>query len=118
VSGRQLTIWAILLMGAFGYPIAVLAGGAPRFPSRSECVHPATADGDLEVVFGRFTSASDANALLKRVLAVGFSGSKIEPDGCGLLKVDVHGIPTLKVGGEVLAEARSVGLRATVEQAG
>ena len=49
---------------------------------------------------------------------MGFKGSQIEPDGCGLLKVAVHGIPTLKVGDEVLTEARSVGLSPTLEQAG
>ncbi len=59
-----------------------------------------------------------ATALLGKVLAVGFKGSQIEPDGCGFLKVAVHGIPTQKVGGEVVAEARSVGLEATLEQAG
>ena len=70
------------------------------------------------LVFGRFDSAADASALLEQVLHVGFRGSLVEPDGCGLLKVDVHGIPTLKVGGQVVEEARSVGLHATVEQVG
>jgi hypothetical protein len=118
VRARLIVPWAIALAATLGYPLAVLAGGAPRLPTRSECVHPARADGDLEVVFGRFASAAEASALLQRVLAVGFRGSQVEPDGCGLLKVAVHGIPTLKVGGEVVAEARSVRLRATVEQAG
>ena len=113
---RRLLPWTIVLVAALAYPLAVVAGGAPRFPSHAECVHPARADGDLEVVFGRFESAAEASALLERVLAVGFKGSQMEPDGCGLLKVVVHGIPTLKVGGEVVAEARSVGLRPSLEQ--
>ena len=115
---RVLAPWAVLLVAALAYPIAVLASGSPRFPARSECVHLAKADGELEVVFGRFQSAADASTLLERVLRVGFKGSQIEPDGCGLFKVAVHGIPTLEVGDEVVGEARSVGLRATTEEAG
>lgn len=118
MTARRFAPWAVLLVAVLAYPIAVLSSGAPRFPTRAECVRPAKADGDLEVVFGRFESAADASALLERVLHVGFRGSQVEPDGCGLLKVDVHGIPTLKVGGEVVDEARSVGLPATVERVG
>ena len=118
MTGRRLLPWVIVLVAALGYPLAVLAGGEPRFPSRGDCVHIARADGDLEVVFGRFESAADASALLTRVLAAGFKGSQAEPDGCGRLKIVVHGIQTLEVGGEVLAEARSVGLAPTLEQAG
>jgi hypothetical protein len=81
-------------------------------------VHPAHADGDLEVVFARVDSPTEAAALLDRVVASGFQGSQVEPDGCGRWKIAVHGISTLKVGGEVVAEARSVGLHATVEQVG
>ena len=51
-----------------------------------------------------------------RALAVGFKGSVIQPDGCGLLEVAVHGIPSVKVGEEVVGEARSVHLDATLEQ--
>lgn len=118
MTRMRLLPWAIVLLAAVAYPLGVLAGGAPSFPSRADCVHVAHADGDLEVVFGRFESAADASALLERVLAVGFKGSQVEPDGCGLLKVDVHGIPTLKVGEEVVAEAKSVGIEATIEQVG
>ena len=113
------THWAVPLAAVLAagviYPMVVLAGGGAPFPTRAECVHPARADGQLEVVFGRFESQSDASTALTRVLAVGFKGSQIEPDGCGLLKVTVHGIPTLKVGGEVVAEARSVGLKPSLE---
>lgn len=108
--------WAAILVVGFAYPIAVLAGGGgASFPTRAECVHTAHADGNLEVVFGRFQSAGDASERLAFVLRSGFQGSQIEPDGCGLLKVAVHGIPTLKAGGEVIAEARSVGLKPSLE---
>ena len=115
MTRRWLLPWAVVVVAVLAYPLAVLAGGGPRFPSHSECVHPAHADGDLEVVFGRFESANDASALLERVTAAGFKGSQIEPDGCGLLKVAVHGISTVKVGEEVAGEARSVGLSPTLE---
>lgn len=107
--------WAAIVVVGLAYPIAVLAGGGARFPTPAECVHTARADGSLEVVFGRFASADQASERLAFVLHSGFQGSQIEPDGCGLLKVAVHGIPTLKAGGEVIAEARSVGLKASLE---
>jgi hypothetical protein len=116
MTRRSVVPWAIVLIAALAYPISVLAGGTPRFPSRSECVHVAHADGDLEVVFGYFDSQVRAQALLDRVLSVGFKGSVIERNACGRVKVAVHGIPTVKVGDEVMAEARGVGLRPTLEQ--
>jgi hypothetical protein len=118
MTGRRVLPWTIILFAALAYPLAVLAGSSPAFPSKADCIHVARADGELEVVFGRFESAADASDLLQRVLAAGFKGSQVEPDGCGQLKVVVHGIQTLKVGGEVLAEARSVGLVPALEQAG
>ena len=113
---RRFVPWLVVLVAALAYPLAVLARGGASFPSAAECVHTAHADGDLEVVFSRVGSPIEAATLLERVLAAGFKGSQVEPDGCGRWKVAVHGIPTLKVGGEVVAEARSVGLHATIEQ--
>jgi hypothetical protein len=114
-AGRVLP-WAIVVVVGLAYPLAVLAGGGPRFPTAAECVHTAQADGDLEVVFARTDTPTAAAALLQRVLTVGFKGSQVEPDGCGRWKVAVHGIPTLEVGDQVMAEARSVGLQPTLEQ--
>ena len=84
----------LVVVAALVYPLAVVAGGAPRFPSRSDCVHTARADGDLEVVFGYFDSEADAKPLLDKVLAVGFKGSQLELNACGQVKVAVHGITT------------------------
>jgi hypothetical protein len=47
---------------------------------------------------------------------VGFKGTRIESDGCGLLKVTLHGIPTLQVGRAFIAEARTVGFNPRLEQ--
>ena len=116
MTRRAILPWAIVLIAALVYPLAVLAGGAPRFPSRAECVHVAQADGNLEVVFGYFDSEARAQALLDRVLSVGFKGSKIERNACGRVKVVVQGITTLAVGKSVIDEARPVGLHPTLEQ--
>ncbi len=103
---------------AVAYPLAVLAGGAPRFPSRDDCVRPALHDGDIEAVFGRFDSELEAALVRDRALSVGFQGTAVEGDGCGRVKVVLHGIPTLEVGREFAAQARSVGFDVTLEQAG
>ena len=107
----------VVLAAALAYPLAALAGGFPRFPSRAECIHPARDGGQIEAVFGRFERQDDADAMLSRVLSAGFAGSAIEPDGCGRLKVDVHGVSSLAVGHDLVAEAAKVGLRATLEEA-
>ena len=113
---RRWMFYAVLA-AALVYPLAVLAGGSPRFPSRAECIHPVREGGQIEAVFGRFDRQDDADAMLHRVLSSGFVGSLIEPDGCGLLKVDVHGVSSLAVGRDLIAEAAKVGLRATLEEA-
>jgi hypothetical protein len=116
VSVRVLAPWLVVVVAALAYPLALAVSGTTRFPTRAECVHVAKKDGNLEVVFGRFDSPVDATALLGRVLHVGFRGSQVEPDGCGRFKVAVHGIPTIVVGRQVVAEARSVDLTATIEE--
>ena len=105
----------LVLVAALAYPVAVLSGGSPRFPTRAECIHPAKEGMPLEAVFGRFDLRVDAEARLQRVLAAGFKGTKIEDDGCGRLKVDVAGIPNLAVGHDLLKEVDKVGLTATLE---
>jgi len=115
VNMRFAAPWLAVAVVGLAYPVAVLAGGGGSFPSQADCVRIAHTDGDLKVVFGRASTAVAADALLEHVLKSGFQGSQIEPDGCGLLEVSVHGIPTLKVGREVVAEAKTVGVSATVE---
>jgi hypothetical protein len=107
----------LVVAAALAYPLAVLSGGLPSFPTRAECVHPAKEGVALEAVFGRFDHRPGAEARLRQVLAAGFKGSKIEPDGCGRLKVDVAGVPNLAVGNDLLAEARKVGIAARLEEA-
>ena len=108
--------WAILLIAAVAYPLGALAHGRPSFPNRADCIRPAKHDGNLEAVFGRFATSARAEAVLRRALKVGFKGTQIESDGCGLLKVTLHGIPTLQVGRDFIAEARTAGFNPRLEQ--
>ncbi len=113
----KLLPWVILLSAALVYPLAVVAGGSPRFPSQAECVHAAKGDAKLEAVFGRYPSVTAATTALAHVLELGFTGSLVEPDGCGRVKVVVRGIPSLAVGRDLIAEARGAGLEPTLEAA-
>jgi len=107
----------LVLLAGIGYPVAAVGGGTPHFPKRSECVDLATKDGEIEAVFGRFDRRADAAARLELVLGRGFKGSVVEGDGCGRIKVVLHGIPSLAVGRELAAEARGEGLNVTLEYA-
>jgi hypothetical protein len=107
----------LVLAAAIGYPVGIVSGGTPDFPKRSDCVDVATKDGEIEAVFGRFDMRADAVARLELVLGRGFKGSEIEGDGCGRMKVVLHGIPTLAVGRALAAEARSEGFNVTLEYA-
>ncbi|MGH3110378.1 MAG: hypothetical protein ACRDQT_05610 [Gaiellaceae bacterium] len=116
---RRLAPWLIVAVAALAYPLAVLAfSGLPEFPSRDECVVSVTGEGEYEVVFGYRDSELKAFELRDDVLAVGFSGSEIERDGCGRVRVSVDDIPSLEVGEEVIRQARTVGLDPTLEQEG
>jgi hypothetical protein len=114
---RRSYAWLIALVAALAYPLGVVAGGLPRFPTHGECVRPAAAGMQLEAVFGRFRRQTAAEALLAKAHRVGFSQSAIEDDGCGLLVVALRGIPTVDVGRNLVAEARGVGLRPTLQAA-
>jgi hypothetical protein len=98
------------------YPLVLVAHAAPHFPSRNDCVHHLVEGKEIEAVFGRFDRADDAEAEYRRVLGAGFSGTLLKPDGCGLLKVAVHGIPNVEVGQEFAAEATKAGFHVTLEQ--
>jgi hypothetical protein len=109
--------WLAVPVAALAYPLGVVAGGLPRFPTRAECVRPPAAGEELEAVFGRFARQAPAEALLARVRRVGFSQSSLQDDGCGLLEVRVGGIPTVSTGRSLIAEAHTVGLRPTLQAA-
>jgi hypothetical protein len=107
--------WVILVVSALAYPLVVAADGGTRFPHRGECIHLAKSEGNLEAIFGRFFSETRAAPVLRHALEAGFKGMRIESDGCGLLKVTLPGIPTLGIGRDFIAEARSVGFSPRLE---
>jgi hypothetical protein len=110
---------AVVAAAALLYPVIVLAGGAPSFPSREDCVHPATRDGAIALVFGYFDSSVQAALQQERVRRVGYREANVESDGgCGRVRVVVDGYTTLAGARDAVAEARSVGLRPTLELAG
>lgn len=113
----RLAVVAIVTVPLLGYPLAVTAGETPRFPSRDECARPARsdADGELELVFGRFDSPVAAAAHRDRVVSAGFVGTEVSPDGCGLWKVSNDGIDSYEQGQGTAAEARAVGFEARLE---
>jgi hypothetical protein len=114
---RRVAPWALVAFAALAYPLAVLAfSGAPDFPSHDDCSPHVTDEGELEVVFGYRESELQARALQRRVLALGFTGTEIEPDGCGRVRVSVDDIPSREIGEEVVREAQAVGLEPTLEQ--
>jgi hypothetical protein len=113
---RRLAPWIVLAAMVLLYPLAVLAVGVPRFPSRHDCVRPATTDENLEAVFGRFGTIAAAESVQARAARVGFQHLQVESDGCGLFKVTLHGIPSLQVGRDFVREAERVGFRPILER--
>ncbi len=108
---------AIVLVPLLAYPAATLATGAPRFPTRDECVHPAVEGEPVDVVYGRFDSPLEAAALLERVLTVG-----LDRDGdrsstaCGRWKVVLEDVPSIEIARGVQEGAASVDLEPTLER--
>lgn len=112
---RRFAAAAIVLVPLLAYPLSTLAGGLPRFPSRDECVRPAVDGQPVDVVYGRFDDPVSAAEHLERVLAVGFAGTEVLPDGCGRWKVVLEGVPRLEIARGVQEEARTVDLLPTLE---
>jgi hypothetical protein len=88
--------------------------GELTFPTRDECVGPATTDGDI---VGYFDDEREAEEVREHALEVGFTGTKTAWNACGRLRVAVGGIPTLAVGKAFVEEAHRVGFEVTLEQA-
>jgi hypothetical protein len=115
---RSRSLWLVVVVAALVYPLAVLAGGGPSFPSRDDCARPARDGVEVQAVFGRFDSEAEAGRLRDRAVEVGFTGTELERDACGQVKVVQNDLPSLSVAQEFADEVRSVGLEVTLEQAG
>jgi hypothetical protein len=108
--------WLIAGCAAVAYPLVLIAGGSPHFPNRGECMRLARGDGKVDAVFGRFHDTGQAASRLRRATELGFQGLKLEPDGCGDMKVVLEGVPSLAVGRELVAEAARVHLHVVLER--
>lgn len=110
---------AVALVPLLAYPLLALAEGAPRFPSRDECVVVATGDApDLDVVYGRFDDLVTAEAVLADLTRVGFVGAELALDDCGRWKVFYEGIETFAQGQALAEQVREAGFDARVEAGG
>jgi hypothetical protein len=113
---KRLLPWIVLVTAALAYPLVVVAGGRPHFPTRHECVHPARSDGNIDAVFAHLPTTAAAVSLQRRATDAEFQNVQVQPDGCGLFKVTLHGIPTLAVGRDFVREAQSRGFHPILEQ--
>jgi hypothetical protein len=113
---RRAAPWLLVLGLALVYPLVTLASGNPAFPTRDDCVRPATVDGEIDAVFGYFDGEGEAAQARDRALEVGFTGAEAAWDGCGRVRVAVGGIPSLAVGQEFVEQARAAGFEVTLEQ--
>jgi hypothetical protein len=108
--------WGVVLAAGLAYPLIALAGGAPRFPSVQDCVHPATRDAEVMLVYGYFDSVVRAGELRDRLRGLGYEHAEVQGDGgCGRVRVVVRGYPDLAGADDAVAEAGRVGLHPTVE---
>lgn len=115
MTTRSWAAVAIVAVSLLAYPLVTIAGGAPRFPTRAECVHAAVEGEPVNVVYGRVDSPIAANALRDRVVAAGFTGTEVIGDGCGRWEVVLQNVPSLEIARELQAETQTVGLTPTLE---
>ena len=109
---------AVAFVPLLGYPLVVLASGAPSFPGgRGECARVATGDeaGEIELVSAHLDSIPDAEVLRDRLVAQGFSNMQVKSDGCGWWKVTNDGIDSYAQGQSAAEEVRRAGFDARLE---
>lgn len=117
MTRRHALVVAIVVLPLLLYPLVTIAGGAPRFPDRSECVRAAVEGSPVDIVYGRFDSLADAEDLRTRVVATGFTGTDVLSDGCGRFKVVYENVASVDVAQQVQEEARKAGFESMLEHA-
>jgi hypothetical protein len=121
VSTRRIRLLAAAMVSLplVAYPAAVVAHGAPRFHSRSDCVRiaPVGSTEELDLVFGRRNTPAAADALLRRVTGVGYVDATMRIDACGRWEVLYDRIESYPQGASSAAQARGAGLQAHLELA-
>jgi hypothetical protein len=96
---------------------AALAAGAAARPAvaPATCVTPEVRVHN-EAVFGHFSTLAGAKALKTRAAKVGFSGIKIENEGCGDFEVEIDGADRQADRASFATEASRAGFPVTFEQ--
>ena len=117
MSARLWALVAVVAVPLAAYPLVSLADGAPRFPTRSECVRAPVEGEPADLVFGRFDDPRAAIEFAEHVVGVGFVGTEAIGDGCGRWKVVLEDVPSVQIAQEVQAEAGTVDLAPTLELA-
>lgn len=110
------TAAAVVFAAVIAYPLATLAGGAPRFPSRADCARPATAGAErVQVVYGRMDDPAAAEDVHTELDRVGLVGAEIEVDACGRWEVAYKGVESFEQAQALAEQARAIGFDARVE---
>jgi hypothetical protein len=102
---------ALLVVVAVAAAVASQVHAAP-VPS---CAQPEVRVHD-EAVFGHFATLAAAKKLKSRAAAEGFSGIKIENEGCGDFEVEIDGADRQADRASFTTEARKAGYQITFEQ--
>jgi hypothetical protein len=99
------------------FACAAFAAGAAARPAAAPatCVAPEVRAHN-EAVFGHFSTLAAAKALKARAAAVGFSGIKIENEGCGDFEVEIDGADRQADRASFAKEASRAGFPITFEQ--
>lgn len=102
---------ALVYAGVYGVRAAVVGGvAAPRCPA------PPVTGQDIAAVFGRPSDYAQTARLEAAARDAGFHDAHYRLDPCGRLEVVVSRLPDVRVGHDIQREARSVGLRVTLER--
>ena len=120
---RSRAAWAIVALAALSHPGAMLVGysgsglpgGAPAFPSVTDCEVAPAPHRNVQVVIGYAGSYPDAYAIRDRARQAGVSGVDVAHDGCGRLRVFVDGLGNRDATQSALEQAQTAGLEPTLE---
>jgi hypothetical protein len=96
---------------------AALAAGSAGAASPT-CRLPKQQTSHWQAVFGHFSKAAEADALVHRLAKAGFSQARIENRGCGDLEVKLAGLDTPKMRADFTKEAVGAGFQVSYETPG
>jgi cell division septation protein DedD len=118
---RGLPVTALLLCA--GVAAAGCGSSAPTAKTTTtttasvvqQAICPSEQQPGIAADFGRFKSVADANRMIERARSVGFQGLEVQRRGCNDFAVVLRGLKSVRQGRSLQQEARSVGLKVTLE---